>query len=257
MTDLQDPYGVDDEQTGSPMSGRGFILSAALIVLIVLVGIVVVTLNVVDDDEPSTDPAPSPSSGPTSSAPSDPEASVCGLTARKDAGGLVEAPAATEWTLVGKVALPSSTEHGPGVIEGRSRYCFARTPEGALLAAANTLGWRTVGDMKEALQHSVAAGEGRDAAQEVLDAVEDDSTDITGELLTQIRGFQIISYSASSAYVDLASQATAEGETGLVHQRFELVWEEGDWKVRFAPDGTAVRTDALQDLTGYVPWAGA
>ena len=253
MTDLQDPYGVDDDRTTSPLRGRGFVLSAVLIVLILFAGAVVVTLNVLDDDsEPSGNPPETPSS---TSPPADPEASICGLDAVKLTGGLVAKPTDVTWALAGRVALPSSDEHGPGRTD-RGRYCFSRTPEGAVLAAASTYGWQTVADLRLALEHSVADGEGKEAARDLLESAPDD-TDLTGGALLQIRGFRVVTYTGSSAFVDLAAQGTVEGESTLLHQQFELVWEQGDWKLRMAPDGSAARTEALPDLTGYVPWAGA
>lgn len=255
MTDLQDPYGVDD-QTSSPMSGRGFILSAALIALVVIAGIVVVTLNLVDDDEPSPNPPPAPSTSASTSAPSDPEASVCGLTERKDSGGLVAAPTPTDWDLNGKVALPSSPAHGPGVTEQGARYCYSRTPEGALFAAANTFGWQTAGDLQKALTHSVAAGDGQKAAGRLLEGI-DPSTDLTQGGLVQVRGFRVLAYSGDSALVDVVVQVTAAETTALSHTEFELLWEEGDWRVRLAPDGSVPRAEVVPDMTGYVPWAGA
>ena len=71
----------------------------------------------------------------------------------------------------------------------------------------------------------------------------------------QIAGFRILSYTGTAASVDLAFRVST-GATMV--QAFDLVWEDGDWKVRLTDEGELPSEMAqVPDLTGYIPWGGA
>ena len=61
--------------------------------------------------------------------------SVCGLPAGNQ--DPVVGPPRASWALVGTIAAPAVEHVGPGVFDGRDRRCFAHSPVGALVAAAN------------------------------------------------------------------------------------------------------------------------
>jgi hypothetical protein len=231
---------------------RGFIASAAVLAVLVVLGVVVTLLTVFDGDASTPTPAaPSSSSDPTKT-PTDPAASRCGLEGLDKSGTLSQPPDDVTWELVGTIAIPASEDAGPGVIEDSGlRYCYAHTPEGALLMAANTLTWSEVGS-DEILANSVASGPGREAAEaEWNDAADNPEGN---ERRFQITAFKLSAYTDEAAMVDLVIQS---GEGQLVSMPMELAWENGDWRLRLTPDGSLFNGKALPDLTGYVLWSGA
>ena len=270
MTDLQDPYGVDDDQATSPLRGRGFIMSTVLIVLVLFAGAVVVTLNVLDDDsKPSADPTETRSS---TTAPDDAEASVCGLADVDLSGTLPAAPTDVEWEVDGLQVLPSSEKNGPGQREANGvRYCYARTPEGALLAAVHLSGAAglptrdhvlTQSDAADWIKRTIASGPGYDAALKRWPSrwagiTFDELSEVGGR--AQVRGYRIATYDGSTALVDVAHVVTVDqdGSAQLRATRWELQWERGDWRARLAPDGSFPESTRLPDMTGFVPWSGA
>lgn len=202
----------------------------------------------------STAPAAMPSATSPGPASKDPDASLCGL--KGDAStSLAQAPADVTWTLAGTAAVPDSKSAGPGVVTKRGvRYCFAHSPEGALLAAANVYSWGAAhaADPTGPVQHNVAAGPGYAQALAAVKAAGPDAATMTSTV--QIRGFRMTAYTPDDALVDLAFQVDMGG---YVHQQLELVWERGDWRLRLAPDGSMATPEGLDDLTSYTTWMGA
>lgn len=251
---MSNPYNGSEEK--SLLSRTWFLVAAVVVVLLLAMGIFVSGAAILDDDEPPTaGTSTKPTVSGDATTPDDPSASVCGLPGHEAEGTLSEPPSAT-WSLVGQVALPQSDTAGPGVIEDSElRYCYAHTPEGALLAAANMYAWGEAAksDPVAILERNVAAGPGYDAAlAEAKNGYEE-----TGEQQSplQIRGFRLVSYTGDSSLVDLAFEAGGPG--GYARHQIELVWERGDWRVRLDADGTPSDGGPLPDLTGYIPWSGA
>jgi len=198
-----------------------------------------------------------PTSRPTGtaapSAPPSAEPSVCGLTAEAASGTLTRAPDA-RWDLVGTVAAPSVEGQGPGEDDDGLRTCFARTPTGALLAAANVAAMGSNATLVERMTNEMtAAGPGREAA---LGRIADEGAPAVPSVVRyQIRGFRLLDYSGTEASVDLALGVDG-GLTGSFV--LDLRWEDGDWKVVLTDDGGLGSLPApVPDLTGYTLWSGA
>jgi hypothetical protein len=236
-----------------PFRQRGFLASAVVLAVLLVLGVVVTVLTIVGGDDVrarTIDVTPSPTSSESST---DPDASRCDLPGLEKSGTLSKPPEDVTWELVGTTALPASEEAGPGVVEDSGlRYCYAHTPEGALLMAANAFGWEH-SDPESVVANSVASGPGKDAALAELEAgtAGGDGED---SFIFQIRGFRLLAYTDRAALVDIAVEASA-GQ--FVSAPLELAWEGGDWRVRLTPDGSPFNGKPLPDLTGYVPWAGA
>lgn len=242
---------ADDEKTGA---SKKFIASAVVVAAIVVLGLVLSLTNLIGGKtEPTETSAPSPSSSPTASASGTPsEASVCGLTPVEMTGTVATAPTAT-WALVGTTAAPSIQGQGPGKIEEDGfRFCYARTPTGALLAASNLMAMGSEAPLlgKKINQRLTVPGPGRDAALAQPPA----SPDSSGVRI-QIAGFKINRYDGKTADVDLAIRTS----TGVIAaQVFTLKWVEGDWKVVLADSGDLPsRMSQLPNLSGYIAWSGA
>lgn len=245
----------DDDVRQNPWTRPGFI-AAALVVAIVLVLGTFLAVRAASTNDPG--PTTLNAGEPTASAEPDPEAteattdpSVCGLEGVELEGTVTATPIA-EWSLIGTTAAPSVEGAGPGVVEESGlRYCFARTPEGAVLAAANMLALGEEQSVREGfIEHLVASGPGRDAFRE--SSRDPDAT--SSQVRVQTAGFNLLEYTGDTATVDLAIR-TSNDTVGAV--AYSLVWEEGDWRVRFRDDGTLWNLPVqLPDLTGYIPWSG-
>lgn len=238
-----------------PFRQRGFVASAAVLAVLVVLGVVITVVTLVDDDSPAAREPGSPSfSAEPSETSTDPDASRCGLPGLEKSGTLSAPPKNVTWELVGTVALPSTEEAGPGEVEDSGlRYCYAHTPEGALLMAANTFAWDEA-DPAAVVANSIASGPGKAAAEAALEDGTAGGSDTGSDQLLQIRGFRLLAYNGSSAMVDIVVQASPGQFVSLA---LELVWEGGDWRLRLSPDGSLFNGKAVPDLTGYIPWAGA
>ncbi len=245
---------ANDEKEPGIFISRTYLISAGVVALIAILGIAVVgTILWPDGETEQPEAAASPEGDPPAEAVTAPtySDSVCDLPA-SDATTLDTPPKNTEWEFVGAMQAPSIPDVGPGIIEENGfRRCYAHSPEGALVAAANVLAMGTdpnlVYDLNDKL---VAKGPGRDAVLEKLETNPPTSED--GVRLS-IVGFQLMGYGPNHARIDLA----VEGSNGtLASVTTDLAWEDGDWKVELDPTGQPIiPTAPLTDAFGYLPWS--
>ncbi len=240
-----------DEDTAASKKVIG---SAVVVVAIVVLGLVLTLTNLFGgktEPTPNTS-APSPATtGPATPTATTSEASVCGLDAVEMSGTLNTAPPAI-WALVGTTAAPSIKGQGPGNVEDDGyRNCYARTPTGALLAAAN---YAAIGSYdplrKKFYEQAIMLGPGRDSllAKPIPGSG-------GGGTRVQVGGFRLLRYDGEQAEVDLAFR-TSNGAIGatVVHLR----WSGGDWKMPVADDGSELSPFAqIPSLNGYTLWSGA
>lgn len=201
------------------------------------------------------EPVPASSApGGGEAAPASPsaggEGSVCGLTAREDKVGKLatEAPK-TEWESLGNALVTKKNEtHGPGVVEEDGfRYCYARTPEGALYSITNaaTLMGSSPDIAKKAIDTYVVDG---DAKQKMLQVAESPSSN-SGP--ADIRGYRYDAYNGTTATVTLLLQKA--GNFGAVTA--DATWSNGTWQIKPAGDGHIVyNRQAVQNEAGFVLW---
>ncbi|MCJ1675641.1 hypothetical protein MT355_20435 [Rathayibacter sp. VKM Ac-2929] len=238
---------MNDSEPRNPFTRKGFIVGAAIVGALALSAIVLGVTSLGTGGGGATTAAPGTPT-PISTVSADAE-SVCGLPGYEESGTLTAAPT-TEWTFVGTMAAPSSEAAGPGVIDDDGlRRCYAHTPEGALFAVANL--WAMGSDGRLAtpvFDRLTVPGPGRDAA---LASDARPSNTGTG---VQMVGFRVNSYSATDAAIDVAFRAT----TGqMVSFAAPVQWSDGDWKSVLTDDGLPpFRPVTLQNLGGYIPWAG-
>ena len=248
-----------DDQPGSPWTQKGFIASAVVVGLLIVLGAVLVFTRPSDGDD-RADPGPQPTTStpsPTAtiSASTPTTDSACGLPAG-DQAVPVTAPPKTKWELVGTMAAPTAPDtHGPGRVGNGLRTCFAKTPTGALYAAANFVASASAPELRErAMDELTAVGAGRDRA---LEEAREPQTDSGSRV--QLEGFTFLHYTGEAATVDLAFRASrTDGTSGLAHMPISLVWESGDWKASLPASGEVFPgVGPVPDLTGYTPWGGA
>lgn len=246
---------IDDEnQTQSPFTRPGFIAAAIVIALIVVLGIVIGIANVVRDDNTETEPSPAPATTTTAPTAEPSEVaggtSVCGLEGVvAETARLSTAPDA-EWEYQGTTAYPTSPTYGPGATEDNGvRYCFQHSPEGALFMAANAIAQGSDPSVgPEWVDYALAEGPYR---EELLSDM-GSATDTEGTRLA-IAGFRLLHYDGETARVDLAVRGSAEGQTITLSGIYELVWQDGDWKIS-ADVAQPLDMGTIPDVTGYIPW---
>ncbi len=223
-------------------SGRGW-LAAGVAAVIVALGVVLSVTGVFGGD-PQAPPAAA-----ASSATADATGSVCGLSDVALSGTVDQAPAA-QWALVGTIAAPSVPGQGPGRIDDDGfRSCFARTPTGAVVAAANLAALGSYPPVRARFnEQALAPGPGRDAV--LAEPTTQGASD--GPRL-QLVGFALLRYTGQQADVDLALRTSTGSLLGFTGY---LTWAEGDWKARVADDGSDLSSvSPISNLSPYIPWS--
>ncbi|MCF3136854.1 hypothetical protein [Streptomyces olivochromogenes] len=231
---------------------RSWQLSAGfLAVVLVLSGIVALTSGRETDADRMRAAAPGPLSG---AALHNGRPQGCS-TDDSSGDALPKAPPKdVSWHTLGITRVPLSASAGPTRTTGTLRWCFARTPLGAVLAAhvipsqMSGSGWRA------AAQQQVVAGHGRDLFVFQRSTVQDiDSGGQTGDTsVASYAGFSVTSYKSTSASVKLLLR----GEQGYAATTIALRWSGGDWKVLPNGDGSLhTPVTAVQGNTsGYTLW---
>lgn len=235
--------------TRAEKSGGGrttFILSAALIGLLAIAAVVVLIINMNRGGESGPSPTPPPSSSDAAPPPETAGAdSICGLPP-SDETELSTSPA-VKWTPIGVIAAPADPAgaHGPGVQEADGfRSCYSHSPTGALLAISNYLALTSEPALQGRLEELVADGSTFEAAA---------AGEGYGDARLSIVGFRLLRYTEERAVIDLAVRVdSADGV--LLSTPFEVVWQDGDWKVVVGSEPPA--SAPLQSLGGYVSFSG-
>ena len=247
----------------SPFSKPGFIVSALVVALVLVLGVGVIIGRRSDDDSGAADATADPtgSAGVSTTAnagatSTDGDASICGLEGVVLEGTVTEAPEAT-WAYHGTAAYPSSPVYGPGAtdVEDNFSYCFQHSPEGAIFAASSYMAQpfdTRVG--KPWLEYYVADGPYREHLMSST-ATARPSDDVPIEAIQmKVVGFRLLSYDGATARVDVAVEATYANRTFYHSSIHDLVWQDGDWKLSTETD-TPIDSGNISDLSGYVMWA--
>lgn len=197
----------------------------------------------------SSPPASSPTPTPTPT-PDAADESVCNLPSGTDEPTSA-GPEAT-WEFQGTTAYPTSEEYGPGAEDPAGfRYCFQRSPIGALFFAANAYTQGFDPSVKQAWGE-YAFGEGPHRAKVMKQGRNDDDT-AASEARVALEGFRILAFSESSARVDLGVKVSLNERAAYISVVYDLVWQAGDWKI--STDSTQpISYEPLKDLGGFIPW---
>ena len=202
-----------------------------------------------DSDETSAD-SKTDTSKTDSSANSD---SVCGLRSVKMEGKLDRSPK-IEWEYAGTTAFPVSKEFGPAAVNDDGiKYCFARTPEGASLAAAAGLGYT---NNQETLTAWYEQGLLPGPVKDELLAKHTQLSNTSGTSRIRISAFRLLSYDGNTAKVEVISTVSKNGSESHVSIVFPMVWVDGDWKADFPESFLQGQSMAvIKNLYGYVQWS--
>jgi hypothetical protein len=243
----------------SPWVQPGFIAAAAVVALLVVLGIILAVTGGSTPDTGTANPAVAPA--PAQPAGADPDASVCGLDAGSQ-GIPTAAPKAT-WKLRGTVAVPTAPKSfGPQSSDGGVPSCFAHSPTGALFAMVNIQA--AMGELAkhpgrypiDKVLRMIAPGPGRDALKRAV-AKSPVAQQGSTKSSAQVSGFNVIRYDSNTAVIDVAFAGDRPDTAGYVHGQSTLQWVDGDWKLELAQNGGPFdAVQAIPNLTGYVPWRG-
>lgn len=263
----------------SPFTRRGILISAVAITLILAIGIVVgVLIATRGASEPAAESsasaasasAASESSGsaaepgsesesesPTS-APASPAAdkgdSVCGVPGVVNGDArLTEPPAVDQWNYSGTTAYPTSAVYGPAATADEGyRYCFQHSPEGAVFATANAVVQGSDSTISGAwINYALAQGPYR---EQLLTDTGSGSTGDDSDSRLAIVGVRLLAYDGTTARVDLAVRGTYSGRTIMFSGVYDLVWQDGDWKISTETE-KPINVATIPDLSGYTPWS--
>ena len=195
--------------------------------------------------------APSANPTPTDPGPAAVSDSVCGLPA-----GDQEPPDSALGPATVRVgdglAVPSVQGVGPGVTEGVSR-CFAHSPTGAVVAAANFIVWLSSNQrLDEVTTTLIAAGADRDRMLAEVHSSWDGSTTVPLAVL----GYGIEVRSPDEALVTIAASLPSDAPRTVTAWPLVMIWADGDWKVK-PPSNDRWGQETIRSLpdAGLIPWA--
>lgn len=253
--------------SGASLERPGFVAASFGVSLLVVAGIGVSIIAAVDDDGAGDANARAhpQTSSQTSAATAVPDPvsaqaaaivspSTCGLpeialdSAADPSGWKLALAPETSWREVDVNLAPSGQGAGPAAVHGDGfAYCFQRSPEGALLTAANFLVQsNTPGLRAPVLDYTLAPGVHR---QPLLV----DAGAAAGAVRLQIVGYRMLAFDGESARVDVAQRVTVDGATNVIAAVVDLQWVDGDWRIP-TDDPHPVRMQALSDVGGYTRW---
>lgn len=249
---------ANEETQQSPWTRPSFLMAGALVMLLVIAGVVlsiIFTLGGNDDadstsSKPATTAAPTPDEGEASGS------SVCGLDGDVlEEARLSKAPTADEWLYRGTTAYPVSNEYGPGETDPSGfKYCFQRSPEGAIFAASNAAAAQETAQATTAwIDYFVAPGQYRDQLLTASPSLDSDAESTQSDVRLRIAGFRLLAYDGETARVDLASEVSSSDGTGTVSFVYELVWVDGDWKMS-SDSAEPISAAPINNLAGYIAW---
>lgn len=222
-------------------------LAAAVVVLVLLVGVSLLALLLNRDNDGADQAAPAVT--PTTTQPTAPSSAPAEVLPP-----LTTAPTGVTWELFQGVALPTSRTDGPARVEGPVHAGFSRTPTGALLADVQ-ISYRTLvdpdlGNLRHVVDAQLAEGPGKVAYLNLLSQLRENDPPANG--YAQMVGFRYITYTPDLAVISRATR----GNSGNIQVGIDtLRWVDGDWKLEKPASGLQ-QPQIVANLSGYVPWAG-
>ena len=153
----------------------------------------------------------------------------------------------------GIVEIPFSRAHGPRVTEGGWSRGFARTPQGAVLAAIHII-FQTGGGtgvpraaQEAALAEQVVGAEADHYRERSLAS----AGPAEGIERVVLEGYRIISYTEHAAKVEFTTAAVKE-QVERAGTTVVVVWQDGDWRMVAPSLETLEGFRVLDSLDGFI-----
>jgi hypothetical protein len=252
---------------GEPTDDGPLLTPRVLIGAAVLAGVVIFALVAVlirsSPPRSAASPRPSASTHPAA-AQADPASQAPAPPASQDGGSgscnvppgsqaiPQNAPAGVTWQLYDTVALPFSAQAGPTVLDGDVARCYADSPTGALLAAAQIpVRYALATNWQAVLAEQVMPGTGRNvyAAERPGEGIA-----VQPGEFGQIAGFQFVTYTSALAVVQIVVQLPSGA---LQASATTVQWSGADWRLQVQPDGSPwPNVQQIPSLAGFIPWGG-
>lgn len=236
-------------------------VSITIVVLVAVVGLAA-AVYVLFGRTSSTSAPTLTYSAPTEAAVT-PTGGACNFPVSQSIDVSQVAPVDTVWELTpgSTMAAPRSATAGPLKVNGGITSCYARTPSGALLAAANLVAEMTNTnlDLNQLVADKAVHSTGYDDLNQGMQAwlAQDRSHTPT----RQIAGYRLTTFDANTATLEIVQRNTSEPGIGLMASIYYVLrWDTdaGDWKIVPMIDGGYQPSLSLSGLDmPYIPWAGA
>ncbi|MFF5893942.1 hypothetical protein ACFY72_35010 [Streptomyces globisporus] len=238
---------------GSPFASRWWQVCGLFLGVLLILGIVTVVVQQPGGDGNETDAAPGASASSSSPGPA-PSGSGKGCPDLDASEDLPRTAPDTSWELTRTVALPVSETAGPARVDGDVARCYAQSPTGALIAAAQISARYVVAEDWQSVVKKQTYGAGQQPLLEqrtAYEATAEPVAPVPGEL-GQVAGYQFVTYTPELAVLQLVNRF---GDSGVMQATtITLRWHEGDWQMELPSAAPPQKT--VDDLTGYVPWGG-
>lgn len=156
------------------------------------------------------------------------------------------------WKPHSSVETPFSRAHGPRVTEGGWSRGFARTPQGAVLAAIHIIFQTNGGGVPRAAQEAALA-------EQVVGAEADHYRERSlasagpaeGVGRIVLEGYRIISYTEHAAKVEFTTAVVKE-QVERAGTTVDVVWQDGDWRMVATSLETLDGFRVLDSLDGFI-----
>jgi len=237
------------EQERSPWTQPGFIASAVVVGLLVVLGLILtVTSGSEGDTRPAAPSAATPP--PTGVAPSPATGqNVCDLPSDDV---VPESAPRARWELVGTMAAPTAPEDiGPAKTVAGFRRCFAHSPVGALYAAVNF--WATLSDKPSADTYRRLAARSQAQRAAIKAAAAQPSERLRSGL--QVAGYAFSAYEPERAVIKLAFRLD-DGRLFAVDTTMLWNGRRDDWLYEVPLDQARGSITPIADLGAVVAWKG-
>ncbi|MEU9546910.1 hypothetical protein [Streptomyces mirabilis] len=242
----------------SPWLRSGFVLAAAFIGFIAVIGTVLGVASDISGKDTSGQDGSGKAKTPVTSVVGRPSSgsadagSVCPELTDSRQDVPTSAPAGVTWTLYDSVALPSSKAAGPALVGKDLARCYAHTPVGALLANSQISVRYLAADDWQEVTRTQTVGAGRDAYIAARTKAEQTaSPDGGGGAHGQIAGFRFVTHNGTTAVIQTVWRFP---DGRMQAATTTMLWRDGDWRLEYPadpPDPTPV-----DSLAGYIPWGG-
>lgn len=268
-----------------------FYLALVIVVVVVVGGVIAVVINRSKTDEPTAQPQPGATISPQQDrsdwglpyidelgfrveVPPNPN----GVALDQDRSGQPDRgaadyaalpPAGVMWQKVQNFPMPFSTSDGPSKVDGALATGFAQTPQGAALAGIQLINRAQssyAGGVAVLERGSVAATpeiEAELAANlaRARQAVDDGRTGPVGAPLIGQEAYRLKYWSPDYAVIEYAAPNRAGN--GWTTAPLEVVWHDGDWKLKLTDRATAeasgrglTEVGSTPTLAGWTRWPG-
>lgn len=156
------------------------------------------------------------------------------------------------WKPHSSVEIPFSRAHGPRVTEGGWSRGFARTPQGAVLAAIHIIFQTNGGGVPRAAQEAALA-------EQVVGAEADHYRERSlasagpaeGIERVVLEGYRIVFYTEHAAKVEFTTAAVKE-QVERAGTTVVVVWQDGDWRMVAPSLETLEGFRVLDSLDGFI-----